>query len=235
MLTPDDLEKLISPARFSTFVELSSGNRYTATRLYAWTGRLAGALLTDFRHLEIVFRNRVDQALMAYARSLDHSIVSWLDDSWLPARTNGWDEGANKAIRQASKSLHGARRSHDATIANLTFSFWRYVIAGRYEEAFWLPALDAAFIGIPGATSVDRRTSLENALIDLSRLRNRIAHHEPICKPWTRSGQGGAKLILTVDAVYESLREVLHWCGASSAAYFLEQSCVPGLLATRPR
>ncbi len=52
-----------------------------ATELYEWTGELAGALFTDFRHLEIVFRNRVDRALTRYARSLDQNVESWLCDS----------------------------------------------------------------------------------------------------------------------------------------------------------
>ena len=103
MLMSDELEQLISPARFSTFVELSSGDRKVATKLYEWTGSLAGALFTDFRHLEIVFRNRVDQALMAYARSHDPDVTSWLDDSWLPDHTNGWNLGQTRQSDRPAK------------------------------------------------------------------------------------------------------------------------------------
>ena len=231
---PDELEQLISPARFSTFVELSSGDRELAAKLYEWTGSLAGALFTDFRHLEIVFRNRVDQALMAYARSRDPNVMSWLDDSWLPDHTNGWDDGANKAIKEARKVVRDDNPSHDAVIAQLMFGFWRYVTRGRYEEAFWLPALDEAFTNIPGANAVDRRVTLETAMINLNKLRNRIAHHEPICKPWKRHDHGGVELVLSVDDVYQDLKKVLDWCDPSSSGHFLQQSCVPELLATRP-
>lgn len=234
MLTSNELERLISPARFNTFVELSSGDRDVATRLYEWTGSLAGALFTDFRHLEIVFRNRVDRALMAHARSLDSSILSWLDDSWLPARSNGWDDGANKAIKKAGQMARGSSPSHDARIAQLTFGFWRYILKARYEEPFWIPALDAAFTNIPGTTEKNRRERLEQKMINLNKLRNRIAHHEPICKPWNRKEHGGTDLVLSVEDVYTDLTDVLRWCEPSSSAHFLAQSRVPELLATRP-
>lgn len=234
MLTPHELEKLISPARFGTFVALSSGDRKLATELYVWTGDLAGALLIDFRHLEIVLRNRVDRALMAYARSLDSNVVSWLDDSWLPACTNRWDRGANKAIKQAHQMAHGQNPSHDAVIAQLTLGFWRYLLKARYEKTFWLPALDDAFTNIPGTTEKNRRERLENTMIDLNKLRNRIAHHEPICKPWNRKGHGGVDLVISVDDVYANLKDVLRWCEPTLSAHLIQQSRVPGLLATRP-
>ena len=234
MLMPDELEHLISPARFSTFVDLSWGDRMVATKLYEWTGRLAGALFTDFRHLEIVFRNKVDQALMEYARTHDPDVMSWLDDSWLPDHTNGWDDEANKAIGKAREMARGRNPSHDAVIAQLMFGFWRYATKGRYEEAFWLPALDGVFTNIPGANAVERRVTLETAMINLNKLRNRIAHHEPICKPWKRRTQGGVELVLSVDDVYRDLEDVLRWCDPSSSVHFLKQSRVPELLATRP-
>ena len=234
MLTPDELEKLISPARFGTFVELSSGDRKVATELYMWTGDLAGALFTDFRHLEITFRNTVDRTLLAHARSVDLSVVSWLDDSWLPARANGWNSGAQKAIEQARREAHGQNPSHDAVIAQLTFGFWRYLLTARYEKTFWLPALDGAFTNIPGTTEKNRRERLEKKMINLNKLRNRIAHHEPICKPWERKGHGGVDLVLSVDDVYTNLKDVLRWCEPTLSAHLLKQSRVPELLATRP-
>lgn len=233
-MAPDELEGLISSARFATYIDLASGDREAATRLYIWTGELAGALFTDYRQLEVVFRNVVDQALTAYARSLDPAVVTWLDDSWLPRGANGWDKGAQDAIRTARQRARGRNPSHDGVIAGLTFGFWRYIVDGRYEEAFWLPALDAAFIGIPAAAAVDRRQKLEQVMINLNRFRNRLAHHEPICKPTTRQGPGGTQLVLSVDDVYKDLLKVLQWAKPDVSAQLLATSRVQQLLSNRP-
>ncbi len=233
-MAPDDLERLISPARFATFVDLASGDRDTAAHLYAWTGELAGALFTDYRQLEVMFRNQVDRALSVYARSVDPTVTTWLDDSWLPPGANGWDTGAQAALKTARRNARGRKPSHDGVVAELTFGFWRYIIGGRYEEAFWLPALDAAFTGIPGAAAVDRRRTLEQAMINLNKLRNRLAHHEPICKPTTRQGPGGIQLTLSVDDVYNDLRNVVHWTDPGISTELLAQSRVPHLLSSSP-
>lgn len=233
-MAPDDLERLISPARFATFVDLASGDRDTAALLYAWTGELAGALFTDYRQLEVAFRNRVDQALSAYARALDPEVTTWLDDSWLPPGANGWDTGAHDALQIARRHARGRNPSHDGLVAELTFGFWRYIVDGRYEEAFWLPALDAAFTEVPGAAAVDRRQELEQAMINLNKLRNRLAHHEPICKPTRRQGPGGVRLTLSVDDVYEDLCNVILWTDPDVSVELLAQSRVPLLLSSCP-
>jgi len=233
-MTPKDLERLISPARFATFVKLTSGDRVAAARLYTWTGELAGAFFTDFRQVEVIFRNRVDQALAAYSHSQDPSIISWLDDTWVPPKANRWDKGAKDAIKTATRRVHSSSPSHDAVIAQLTFAFWRFTISGRYEEAFWLPALDSAFTNIPGPVAVDRRQALEQSMINLSNFRNRLAHHEPICKPSSRRGPNGTKLILSVEDVHRDLMNVLRWTDQDACSEIKSESRVRALLARRP-
>ncbi|ABW15304.1 protein of unknown function DUF1526 [Parafrankia sp. EAN1pec] len=61
-------------------------------------------------------------------------------------------------------------------IAELTFGFWRYLLTRRYETTLWTPALRRAFPNLRPA----QRTRIYNPVDSLVRLRNRVAHHEPI-------------------------------------------------------
>lgn len=235
MVTPNELEQLVSPARFSTFMTLANGNRDLAAELYVWTGDISGALFTDFRTLEVVFRNCIDQAITAHVATTAPSITDWLwDSSWIPAAGHWWDQGAENAIRIGGRHAGGRNAPHGAVIAELTFGFWRYMLAGRYEESFWNTALDAAFTGIPGHAPGDRRQTLEQAVINLHGLRNRLAHHEPIAKPWTRRVPGGNRQTFSLDQQYDDLVRVLEWTAPNHASDLLVTSSVRTLLASRP-
>lgn len=235
MVDPNDLEILISQPRFATYVALAGGDRLLAHDLYEWTGDLAGALITDFRTLEVVFRNLVDQALTNHVAATAPHVTDWLfDPSWLPTGSHWWNGAGQRILNQARNRAGGRNATHGAIVAELMFGFWRYVVAGRYEESFWIPALDAAFSGIPGTAPGDRRRALEQSMINLNGLRNRIAHHEPIAKPWTRGLPGGSIGTFTVDDVYGDVVQVLEWATPSHAASLLASSRVPGLLALRP-
>jgi len=44
MVTARELEHLISPALFSTFIKIAEGDERLAVDLYEWTGEIAGSL-----------------------------------------------------------------------------------------------------------------------------------------------------------------------------------------------
>lgn len=235
MVSPADLAKLISPGRFATFVTLASGDRWRALDLYEWTGAVAGDLFTDFRTLEVVYRNHIDQALSGYAASVAPGVQHWMwDSSWIPSQGHWWDKDASEALAAARKRAGGRKAPRGAVIAEVTFGFWRYIVSGRYEESFWNTALDNAFDSIPGHAPGDRRQMLEQAMINLVGLRNRLAHHEPIAKPWARNLPGGRVGTFTLDDLYNDLVRVLRWTSPTHAASLLRTSKVPGLLAARP-
>lgn len=87
---------------------------------------------------------------------------------------------------------------------------------------------------MPGRAPGDRRRLLEQSMINLLGLRNRLAHHEPILKPWTRRLPGGRMGAFALDDLYDDLVKVLRWTSPAHAASLLQTSRVPELLATRP-
>lgn len=235
MVSPDELEQLISAERFATFVNLAGGDRDLAADLYEWTGAVAGVLFVEFRTFEIVFRNCVDQALTDYVSNVAPHVKDWmLDPSWIPAIGHWWDKDADKALKTARNKAGGRNAPHGRVVAELTFGFWRYIVSGRYEESMWDTALDRAFVGIPGTSSGDRRRMLEQAMINLNGLRNRLAHHEPILKPWTRRLHHGKAGTFTLADFYGDLVQVMNWTTPNHAADLLRTREVRSLLAARP-
>ena len=67
-------------------------------------------------------------------------------------------------------------------VAELHFGFWRYLLASKYYTALWVPALSAAFPHLPVR---DRKSASANRMVfdalgNLNKARNRVAHHEPV-------------------------------------------------------
>jgi hypothetical protein len=238
MFDPNDLERLVSNERFATYVTECKGDRLRAASLYKWTGEIGGALLTDFRHLEIVYRNTIHNALSQHHNSLTTRLpgAQWFDNpSWV--RHHWWDKHATVALDNAIRRVGHQPLVHprpSAVVSELNFGFWRYIISARYEQSFWLPALDGAAWAIPGANPPARRTRLENNIRVLHKLRNRIAHHEPFFEPTTFIGPGKRALLYTLDDQAELLHEILHWIDPTFAAAARTTSNVHTLLADRP-
>lgn len=59
-------------------------------------------------------------------------------------------------------------------IAELTFGFWRQLTTNAMEKGLWVPYLHNAFPKGTSRKEVDRQIGVVN------KLRNRIAHHEPL-------------------------------------------------------
>jgi hypothetical protein len=68
----------------------------------------------------------------------------------------------------------------------------------------------------------------------LHKLRNRIAHHEPIFKPTNFFGSHRSQLAYTVADQSEMLFEVLKWIDSDCASWAKTNSSVARLLAVRP-
>lgn len=67
-------------------------------------------------------------------------------------------------------------------IAELMFGFWRYLSTTAHHHPLWIPYLHNAFT--PGT----HRKAVDGPVDHLHRLRNRIAHHEPLLRRNTAVG-----------------------------------------------
>jgi hypothetical protein len=84
-------------------------------------------------------------------------------------------------INEAVQKLNH-RYSHHKLIAELGFGFWRYMFAPHQFAATGRTLL-RVFPGKPVSTVAFQynQTYIFNQLARINQLRNRIAHHEPIC------------------------------------------------------
>ncbi|HEU0132383.1 MAG TPA: hypothetical protein VFQ85_15475 [Mycobacteriales bacterium] len=162
----------LSAERMAPYLAAAGGDRARALRLYEWNIAISGALFESIGSMEVLLRNALHQHLTAY-----HATTSrpgeWYDD---PARV--LTERAREDIAAARERVRdrGCTETPGRVVAELSFGFWRFLLAKTYEHTLWTPALAAAFPLLKPL----RRTSIHQPLCRLNELRNRIAHHEPI-------------------------------------------------------
>lgn len=187
------------------------GHLPDALRLYRWNAAVSGALFEDLGVLEVVLRNALDEQLAAW-HAARHGGGSWRDDPdgvLSPER----HEDIDAAIARVRRTPV----THGRVLAELNFGFWRYLLAGRYEHALWTPVLRLAFPALVPA----RRSDVGDRVDRLNRLRNRIAHHEPVhAHPMADRHDD---MLSVVGAISPPVRDWLE-----------RTSRVPSLLAQRP-
>ena len=237
MDTPDRLEELVSGPRFATYVNLAGGDRDRAVELYHWTGDVAGGLMADFRVLEVLLRNRIDQTMSEHVANTSGA-GEWFEDSSWVTTGNYLDRQAISSVDRARETVQertptGTPVSRGKIVAALSFGFWKRPTHARYEESFWLPALDQAF-DVPGSNAVARREVLFDHLTVLNDLRNRVAHHEPICKPWRFIVRGGRDVMYRLDVQYKMLVDVVGWIDADAGEWVKQHSTALPLLVSPP-
>ena len=157
------LKRAISPERFGTYLKLAAGDRHQALQLYARNAAVGAAFHGPLQSLEVTLRNAIDEAMAAAYRSF------WFDSPVLM-------DAERKSIVRASESLRreGKPRTSGDVIATVSLGFWVALLNKRYDATLWRTVLHECFDPTPA------RARLHSQLDSLRRLRNRIAHHEPI-------------------------------------------------------
>jgi len=97
----------------------------------------------------------------------------WYKNGLPPLEADALQEIAS-AVAELEKG--GGEASLGRIVAELRFSFWVGLIGPRYDTTLWRGALYKAFTARSGMP----RKKVHGRFNALRRLRNRIAHHEPI-------------------------------------------------------
>jgi hypothetical protein len=168
----EELHELLTNERMGSYFNSSSGI-LGAFRLYEWNMSASASVMHTVGMVEVLVRNALDKSLASWSDSR-HPGVDWLTLPMLDARARA---DITEAKRRASQRNGVA--THGKIIAELSFGFWRYLVASRYLTGLWIPAAQHAFPH--GASDPRRRRVLaEASLKSLNFVRNRAAHHEPI-------------------------------------------------------
>lgn len=175
------VEQWLSAPRFQTYLTEVSGDRQQALDLYEWNTAMAAAILHDLAHVEVAVRNAYNDALVARQPGAVH----WTSDElrYFPVRwqtaNNGRRYDENETPRdQIAYARRSAGRAAlpGKVVAELMFSFWRYLSISAREVPLWRPYLHHGFL--PGTS----RVAVDAPMSRLHRLRNRVAHHEPLLR-----------------------------------------------------
>jgi len=212
MTTTDPIDDPAIPAllsldRHSTYLSATGGDAAQAVRLYSWNVAVSSALWGDFHVLEVTLRNALHEQLSEYAGQ---------DDWWTTPMPLHISEirRVSEAVRAVS-SLKGPAATPGHVVADLSFSFWTGLLANRYHQRLWVPALRYAFPHI-SCTRRDLHRDLER----LRRLRNRTAHHEPV-------------FARDLPSDHSKVLRVLGMISPAARAWVAHDTRIPAVLAAR--
>jgi len=195
------IRPLLSARRLATYEAACGSNTAEAMRLYAWNIEASAATWGGFAVLEVCLRNAISAQLATYTGRTD-----WWNSPLVTLRAQ--QQGAINAAT-------GPSATPDSVVASLTFGFWTSLLANRYHQQLWVPAINGAFPGYRG-----RRGVLQQRLEALRRLRNRLAHHEPVFR---RNLAADHRIIL----------DVLGWLEPAARAWVERDSRLTAVLAAR--
>ena len=172
-----DFENVMTATRMNRYLIACAGNSRKAMTLYRRNLQLSQELFTVVSCFEIALRNAIDRH---YTTTLGNN---WLQNSIAPGgvfdsyncrltRTN-----INEAIYKI-----GISYSHSKLVAELGFGFWRYMFANQQFGAAGRTLLQILPLKPRSTPAIQyNHTFVFNQLAAINNIRNRIAHHEPIC------------------------------------------------------
>lgn len=188
----------ISPARFATYLRYAHGSESRAWAAYAWNVRVSADMLQILVHAEVALRNAVSRALTAAFGP------NW---PYAPAFEFTFSMVAQQEYRAARSDLEGRlKRSPMNTgdfVAGQTFVFWEGKLVHRYRSRVWDQQFTATFTG---ATAGESYRDVHDAAEMLRKLRNRIAHHEPL-------------LTSNLAAEYSRALQIIRWASPAKARW----------------
>lgn len=202
----------VSPDRMSTYLRHSDGDLDAAVALYEWNTAISGALWETLGHVEVVLRNTLASRLSERHSRLNRP-RTWLDD---PARELDRRATGDIVDARARVQAKGKRASEGQVLSELSFGFWRFLIARRYQTTLW-PGLAGGFRHAPNRTI----QTVEDPVRRMHEFRNRIAHHQRI---WN----------LDLPARYTDMLDVLGYIDPDVRAWAAQTSRVPAVLGGRP-
>jgi hypothetical protein len=195
-----ELAKFLTSERLTAYLIATQGDTRSAIRLYERNTRLSEHLYGVLQACEVALRNSIHLNL-----SIGFSRTDWYDCIKFGHRELLMVGEAKLAVQKFK-----SRVTPGQIVAVLTMGFWNRLLSPEYEKALWVPYLHKAF---PHYRKPDR-VLIFARLEEIRRLRNRVAHHEPIFKK---------------DQMreYAKILEAIRWICPATAAWVDSSSSFP--------
>lgn len=175
-----DFEDAFSVERLNRYVTACNGDTRKAMTLYRYNLRLSQELFTLISCFEVTLRNRIDRHLKTRLGN------DWLRDAILPNGALYYDRRVEKTRKIIEKVYNEQMRqgvySHSKLLSEMEFGVWKYMFSNVVYALMGQTLLRI----FPRKPTSSRQHQYDNSYIFqeldyINKLRNRIAHHEPIC------------------------------------------------------
>jgi hypothetical protein len=216
------LEDLFTKARIDSY---RGDAAQTILDKYHLNIQLSEAMLPALSYLEVCLRNRLDQTIKIFFGS------DWLITPH--ARLISLkDQTKIKEIYTRIKREKHTNPGHDDILAQMTFGFWCTFFHKKYDPLIWHKknALRNVFPNL--ARNNRKRSYVEQRILLVKELRNRIAHHEPILSKPIKILQSYQITIELLQAIsleaYNMLKTIDRFAEVYKSAtnYFIENNAV---------
>ena len=193
-------ERAFSRCRFERYVAACDFDQEKALQLYKANIRLSVKLFAVIGMFEVVFRNAIDQHYR-----------SRYGNNWLLQQAGPDGFFAKKGCEKTRENIigsilkFGTDFTHDKVVADLGLAFWRNLFAPK-EFAAGGSSLLAIFKNKPYGFGFNH-TYVFNNLNPVNELRNRVAHHDPVCFA-PKTSVISCELPLRV---HRAVAEMLYW------------------------
>jgi hypothetical protein len=203
-----EFEVLISPQRLNRYKTACNHNTRRTLSLYRANIRVSQAFLAVLGIFEVVLRNKID----LHYKARFSSTPDWLIAASLPGgflTQNGCQNSATKISRTYADL--GVNYTHDKLLSELSFGFWKFMFAGRQFQAGGSTLL-AIFPNLPPRRN---QSFIYHKLDKINSIRNRVAHHEPIC-----FGVGNMIGTAYARGHFQEIIDVITYMGVNSQQLF---------------
>ena len=170
---------VMSFKRMRRYLNACGGNKRKALTLYRLNLRLSQEMFTVISCYEVALRNAIDRIMSA---SLG---TDWLRDAIQPGGIfdNPLFSGTAHIMQKAYNELiSSGKYSCSKMLSAMEFGIWKYMFSAPQYRATGRRLLQV-FPNKPRSSQLMQYNNqfFYNELDTINRLRNRIAHHEPIC------------------------------------------------------
>jgi len=175
-----EFEDAISPERMHRYVLACANDTKRAMTLYRYNLRLSQEMYAIISCFEVSLRNKINKEMKANYGN------DWLRDFVLPGGQFDTDprvEGTKKIIKKAYEGLVRSHNyNHTKLLAEMEFGVWKFMF-NNVQYRLSGRCLLNIFPNKPTSTPQQQYDNafVFNALDVINVMRNRIAHHEPIC------------------------------------------------------
>lgn len=203
----------LSSPRLSTY-EREASNLDGALELYLWNANVSGAFFPCLHICEVTIRNAVSEVLF----KLHGNQWPWNNGFINTLPNPKYGDNPRRNLQQASAKSSDVNK----VIPELNFVFWQKMFTSRHDDQLWLPHFRTTFPHADVSVAIKvLRSEIYNDLEKIRRLRNRIAHHEPI---FSRK----------LDEDYKAIMKVIGYRCEDTAQWLSLNQNVVSLLDNKP-